>query len=166
MLKIFLKFCKLSSSFLIFVCPLGEKFLAWASHSWSRPTRPRTVGEYEYCLLSLLSHLPNITFIFHDFPRPSTKFHDFPGPENIFPGFPWPVQTLWLFSTINHAKKKFQNFSTSRWKIDQFELLWSLFTHCWCPGFVTNGVKDSFSNLVMLSFTKKPSYHFLGSLPT
>ena len=51
MLKIFLKSGKLSRSFLIFVCPLGEKFPAWASHSWSRPTRPRTVGEYEYCLL-------------------------------------------------------------------------------------------------------------------
>ena len=51
MLTIFLKFGKLSRSFLIFVCPLGEKFPAWASHSWSRPTRPRTVGEYEYCLL-------------------------------------------------------------------------------------------------------------------
>ena len=50
MLKIFLKFAKLSRSFLVFVCPLGEKFPAWASHSWSRPTRPRTVGEYEYCL--------------------------------------------------------------------------------------------------------------------
>ena len=50
MLKIFLKFGKLSRSFLIFVCPLGEKFPAWASHSWSRPTRSRTVGEYEYCL--------------------------------------------------------------------------------------------------------------------
>ena len=52
MLKIFLKFGKLSRSFLIFVCPLGEKFPAWASHSWSRPTCPRTVGEYEYCLFS------------------------------------------------------------------------------------------------------------------
>ena len=51
MLKIFLKFSKLSRSFLIFVCPLGEKFPAWAWHSWSRPTRPRTVGEYKYCLL-------------------------------------------------------------------------------------------------------------------
>ena len=51
MLKIFLKFGKLSRSFLIFVCPLGEKFSARASHSCSRPTRPRTVGEYEYCLL-------------------------------------------------------------------------------------------------------------------
>ena len=51
MLKIFLKFGKLSRSFLIFVCPLGEKFPAWAWHSWSRPTRPRTVGEYEYRLL-------------------------------------------------------------------------------------------------------------------
>ena len=38
-------------SFLRFVCPLGERFPAWASHSWSRPTRPRTFGEYEYCLL-------------------------------------------------------------------------------------------------------------------
>ena len=51
MLKSFLKFGKLSRSFLIFVCPLGEKVPAWASHSWSRPTRPRTVGEYEYCPL-------------------------------------------------------------------------------------------------------------------
>ena len=55
MLKIFLKSGKLSRSFLIFVCPLGEKFPAWASHSWSRPTRPRTVGEYEYCLLNITS---------------------------------------------------------------------------------------------------------------
>ena len=50
MLKIFLKFGKFSRSFFIFVCPLGEKVPAWASHSWSRPTRPGTVEEYEFCL--------------------------------------------------------------------------------------------------------------------
>ena len=57
MLKIFLKFGKFSRSFFIFVCPLGEKVPAWASHSWSRPARPRTVGEYEYCLLRLTHNM-------------------------------------------------------------------------------------------------------------
>ena len=52
MLKTLLKFGKLSRIFFIFVCPLGEKVPAWASHSWSRPTRPMNVGEYEFCLLS------------------------------------------------------------------------------------------------------------------
>lgn len=48
MLKIFLEFGKLSRSFLISVCPLDEKFpalaIALASHSRSRPSRPKTVG--------------------------------------------------------------------------------------------------------------------------
>ena len=50
--------------------------------------------------ISTASNLPDITFIFHDFPRPTIKFHDYPGLENVilafhdFPGFPWPVQTL------------------------------------------------------------------------
>ena len=52
-----LKSGKLSRSFLIFVCPLGEKFPAWASHSWSRPTHPGTVGEYEYCLLLAITRV-------------------------------------------------------------------------------------------------------------
>ena len=89
MLKMFLKSGKLSRSFLIFVCPLGEKFPAWASHSWSRTTRPRTVGEYEYCLLSAWSKkfIPSvwryyftssIGFSMHSsFPTSVASFHPF-----------------------------------------------------------------------------------------
>ena len=51
------KFGKLSRSFLMFVCPLGEKFPAWASHSWSRPTRSGAVGECKYCLLDASYHM-------------------------------------------------------------------------------------------------------------
>ena len=50
--KIVLKFGKLSRSFHIFVCLLGEKFLIFASHSCSRPTRFWTIEEYEHCLLN------------------------------------------------------------------------------------------------------------------
>ena len=49
MLKIFLKFSN-SCAVFSYLCLLCEKVPAWASHLWSRPTRPRTVGEYEYCL--------------------------------------------------------------------------------------------------------------------
>ena len=58
-LKIFLKFGKLSRSFHIFVCLLGEKFLIFASHSCSRPTRFRTIEEYEHCLLNEIEYLSN-----------------------------------------------------------------------------------------------------------
>ena len=58
-LKIFLKLGKLSRSFHIFVCPLGEKFLIFASHSCSRPTRFRTIEEYEHCLLNEIEYLSN-----------------------------------------------------------------------------------------------------------
>ena len=58
-LKIFLKFGKLSRSFHIFVCLLGEKLLIFASHSCSRPTRFRTIEEYEHCLLNEIEYLSN-----------------------------------------------------------------------------------------------------------
>ena len=58
-LKIFLKFGKLSRSFHIFVCLLGEKFLIFFSHSCSRPTRFRTIEEYEHCLLNEIEYLSN-----------------------------------------------------------------------------------------------------------
>ena len=44
---------------------------------------------------STVTNLPNITFIFHDFPGPTIEFHDFsrPGKNEVlkfygFPGFP------------------------------------------------------------------------------
>ena len=52
-------FGKLSRSFHIFVCLLGEKFLIFASHSCSRPTRFRTIEEYEHCLLNEIEYLSN-----------------------------------------------------------------------------------------------------------
>ena len=92
MLKIFLKFGKLSDSFPKFVCPLGEKFPAWASHSWSSPTRPRTVGKYEYCLLGF--SLPSIIITITINEPWNTETHKTDRNPPITNQKPWPFEPV------------------------------------------------------------------------